>query len=134
MANTNQEKPEAAGTKRKLTAKKTEPNSEHELDRSNRDMSSAQTMRKMARQTVKQNSAAFAESLYKKASEGDVNSAKLLLSLMEAQPEKASAKKKRRGRTEAMELATEPDWQEPGIESFVETMGERRDRKADGEP
>src|SRR5208283_2401466 len=94
MANSKQEKLEAAGKKQVRTAKKKEPSSGCDLDCSNCTVSGAKTLRKIACQTVKEKSAAIAQSLSEKASAGDLNSAKLLLALMDAKAEKADAKKK----------------------------------------
>ena len=59
----------------------------------------------------------------------DATSAKLLLSLAEAKLAKAGGKKKKAGRSQAMELAAEPEWQEPVAEFFAETSGGRRERE-----
>lgn len=134
MANTKRDTPVEVGTKRKPAAKKTEPIFEGHLDISNAAGSDTKAPRKMTRQTAKKKSTALSRSLSKKASEGDVKSARRLLSIAEAKAEKLIASDTKRGPSEAMELSAEPEWQEPVIESFSETMDGRLRRKADGEP
>jgi hypothetical protein len=137
MANTKQEKQETASKKKVRAATKKAPSSGVELNDSNCsdlgctncDVSSAETLRKIACQTVKRNATEIANSLSRRASAGDRNSARLLLLLAESQLEKANGKKKRAGRSEAMELAAEPEWQEPAMESFAETNGGSRERE-----
>jgi hypothetical protein len=136
MANTKQEKL-AACKKRVRAAKKKEPISGCDLGRSNCsalgctncDLSSAEILRKIACQTVRRDGSAIANSLSRRASAGDATSAKLLLSLAEAKLAKAGGKKKKAGRSQAMELAAEPEWQEPVAEFFAETSGGRRERE-----
>jgi hypothetical protein len=84
-------------------------------------------LRKTAGRTVGENSERIADSLLQGVLKGDLNSAKLLLSLAELEPEQEDAGKPQRGWSAALALAAEPEWQEPAMETTAETQGGSRE-------
>ncbi|MGD0521345.1 MAG: hypothetical protein ABSA48_08830 [Terracidiphilus sp.] len=78
-------------------------------------------LREAADETVGENSAKITASLLKATLKGKVGMAKLLIDLAALQQEKEDAKKKRRGRSTAQELAAEPEWRDEVIETLAET-------------
>ena len=80
-----------------------------------------------AGQTVGKNSRKLAKSFLKGALEGNLNSAKLLLSLAELQSDPEDAERSRHGRSLAQSLAAEPEWPETVDETTAETTGGGRE-------
>jgi hypothetical protein len=77
---------------------------------------------KAADKALEANSQAIAKSLLASTLKGNVNSARLLVSLAESPEEKAAQGTKRR-RSIAKALAAEPQWQPDGMEAAAETTG-----------
>jgi hypothetical protein len=111
---------EAVDTGEQTTAEK-DPCTECDLDCITCQVNGAKTLRLAACQTLKRESKLISNSLATKAKAGDANSTKLLLLLTETQPVKEGAKKKRRGRSAAQELAAEQEWSEEVTEALAGT-------------
>jgi hypothetical protein len=79
----------------------------------------AKALRRVACQILKRDCNEISTELAAKAKTGDANCTKLLLLLAGSQKEKAGAKKIKRGRSAALELAAEPEWSEEVVEIFT---------------
>jgi hypothetical protein len=84
-------------------------------------------LRQAAGKAVDNNGKQIAESLLQGALDGNVSSAKLLLSLAEPEQGQEDAGKNRHGWSTAQALAAEPEWQEPVAEANAETRGGTRE-------
>ena len=73
----------------------------------------AQVLRQAACLTMKEKSAEFTTSLWQSALKGNTNCAKMLLAVVGKRPEKVDTKKNRPDRSLAINLAAQPEWQEP---------------------
>lgn len=84
-------------------------------------------LRKAAGQAVEQYNKTITKSLFGMTLSGDLKFAHLLMSLAELQPELEEAGKVRRLRSEALELAAEPEWQGETTEDEAETRAGSRE-------
>jgi hypothetical protein len=122
MVDVEQKKLEQVCKEQKQQPRKKDPCSGCELDCSTCEVNGTRTLRRVACRTVKRKSAAITNSLAKMAIKGSLSSAKLLISLAGPATEKAGPKKSRRGRTDAMDLAAEPGWEDANTKP-AETAG-----------
>lgn len=125
-----QKEQKVVGETREQTTAKKDPCLGCDLDCTACKVDGAKTLRLAACQTLKKASTSITKKLATKAKAGDANSTKLLLLLSETQPAKDGAKKKKRGRSAAQELADEPEWSEDETETLAETGA--GNQKADG--
>ncbi len=122
MAGSKKKKQEVESKPREQTTENVEPCSGCDLGCSQCLNGGARTLRQLAFQTVQDNGAEITESLLKRTLGGDFSSAKLLISLAQPRAEKEGTRKKtRRGRSAALELAEEPQWQDEETEATAET-------------
>jgi hypothetical protein len=120
MAGTTKQKLQAA-SKTRVRPRRKKPG------RSGCAVKGVKILREAAGKKVGENSGKIAQSLLDGALGGDVNSAKLLLSLAELEPEQEDAGNPQLGWSLALALAAEPEWQEPVIEASAETRGGSRE-------
>jgi hypothetical protein len=132
MVDVKQKKPEQVCKEQKRQPRKKDPCSGCELDCSTCEVNGTKTLRRVASRTVKRKSTAITNSLAKMAIEGNLNSAKLLISLAGPPAEKAGSKKSRRGRTDAMGFAAEPRWEEAGTKPAETARSENSESSEPG--
>lgn len=123
MAGETRTKLEVGGKKQAAKKKMEFPGSK--TGRSARVEGSEPVLREAAREAVLEKCEEIADSMVNQAIAGDLDIAKLLLTLVSAQPDAVVEKKKRRGRSLAAELAAEPPWQGPvdGLDSEADGAG-----------
>ena len=121
MAEETGTKQEVTEGKRKRTVGKKERCSESKTGCSDCVVGGETRLRRAACDMVREKSTEIAEAMVKKAIEGESNSAKLLLALMNPKGRVGVEKKKRQGRSTARMLAAEPEWQGP-MDGLLEEM------------
>jgi hypothetical protein len=101
----------ARTSKSRAKAPEPEPEPVVRLDETNPEQEGAyKILRRDVGRTVRKNSTKIAESLVKSALEGNSNSARLLVSLVNRKKNKKTPVKTRHGPSVAMNLAEEPQW------------------------